>query len=377
MRPPAARVTGGKRRAAARSSDQGHPRRRGRPRRLGRRRSPQDRPPADKGQPRRQRRAVRRVVAGDSDGGHGAPRVYGGDLHRARRVPGLRGARCPPILEGALRGRAGHQAVTVARPAVTGVSCQADAGRRFDSASIVKAVILAALLRWHQETGHAVVPLGAGRGDLMITRSDNDAASELWNWVGLRRLQRFLSLATMKETELGPGPYWGLTQATAHDEMLLLGLLARPNVVLSAGHAPIARPDGPGDPGQRWGTPAGAPAGVTVHVKNGWLPDGTGWHINSIGAFTGQPGDGGGDGGGGGGGGGASDGGTSGDYLIAVLTDRDPTEGYGIDTVEGVARVVHRVPNTHAARRPRSGLVRPRRRRRGSVRGHSDGHLLG
>ena len=73
-------------------------------------------------------------------------------------------------------------------------------------------------------------------------------------------------------------------------------------------------------PGQRWGTPAGTPGGVTAHMKNGWLPDGTGWHINSIGAFTGK----------------------HKNYLIAVLTDGNPSERYGIDTIESVARLVHR-----------------------------------
>ena len=34
-------------------------------------------------------------------------------------------------------------------------------------------------------------------------------------------------------------------------------------------------------------------------MKNGWLPDATGWHINSIGAFTGH----------------------GENYLMAVLTD--------------------------------------------------------
>jgi hypothetical protein len=72
--------------------------------------------------------------------------------------------------------------------------------------------------------------------------------------------------------------------------------------------------------GQRWGTPAGAPGGVTVQVKNGWLPDDTGWHVNSIGAFTGK--------------------GT--DDMIAVLTDDSPSEQYGIGTIEGVARLVQR-----------------------------------
>ena len=56
-------------------------------------------------------------------------------------------------------------------------------------------------------------------------------------------------------------------------------------------------------------------------MKNGWLPDDdTGWDINSIGAFTGK----------------------DKDYLIAVLTDHNPSEQYGIDTIEGVARLVHR-----------------------------------
>jgi hypothetical protein len=73
-------------------------------------------------------------------------------------------------------------------------------------------------------------------------------------------------------------------------------------------------------PAQRWGTPAGAPADVTVHVKNGWLPDNTGWHVNSLGAFTGR----------------------DRDYVMAVLTDKDPSEDYGIDTIQAVARAVHR-----------------------------------
>ena len=38
-------------------------------------------------------------------------------------------------------------------------------------------------------------------------------------------------------------------------------------------------------PAQRWGVPAGARPGVTVHVKNGWLPDPRLWVVNSIGAL--------------------------------------------------------------------------------------------
>src|SRR5262249_58896012 len=45
-----------------------------------------------------------------------------------------------------------------------------------------------------------------------------------------------------------------------------------------------------------------------------------GWHINSIGAFTGH----------------------GRDYMMAVLTDDNPTMAYGVATIEAVARVVHR-----------------------------------
>jgi beta-lactamase class A len=223
-------------------------------------------------------------------------------------------------IQHALHGRADNHAATV-YDAVTGVSCHTNGGRHFDSASIVKAIILAALLRRHQEAGTHLSSFEEREATLMITQSDNDAATDLWDEVGMSGLQHFLDLAGMKETRLGQNGYWGLTQVTAHDEMLLLELLTRPNSVLTAASRRyqlglMARVI----PGQRWGTPAGAPRAVTVHVKNGWLPESGGWHINSIGAFTGQ----------------------NRNYLIAVLTDDNKSEQYGIDTIQAVARAVHR-----------------------------------
>jgi beta-lactamase class A len=205
----------------------------------------------------------------------------------------------------------------------SGVSCQLNATAHFDSASIVKAVILAALLRWHQENGTALSGWERDEATLMITQSDNDAATALWNEVGMSRLQHLLDLTGMTETELGRGGLWGLTRVTARDEMLLLQHLAQPNSVLSAASrsyqlglmAEVIS-------SQRWGTPYGAPRGVTVHVKNGWLHDGTGWHVNSLGVFTrAKP---------------------ARNYQIAVLTTGSPSEQYAINTIQGVARVVHR-----------------------------------
>lgn len=235
--------------------------------------------------------------------------------------PGYRSleARLSADIKGALRGRYGDHAVTVYDRA-TSVYCALNAAHHFDSASVVKAIILAALLRWHQETGE---PLSANEkylATLMITQSDNGAATALWNELGMGRLQHFLDLAKMNQTELGTGGYWGLTQVTAHDEMLLLELLTAGSSVLDA-HSRSYQLELMAKviSSQRWGTPAGAPAVVTVHVKNGWLPDSSGWHINSIGAFTGH----------------------GRNYMIAVLTDDNPSEQYGIDTIKDVARPVH------------------------------------
>jgi hypothetical protein len=68
---------------------------------------------------------------------------------------------------------------------------------------------------------------------------------------------------------------------------------------------------------QAWGVSTGLPRGATLAIKNGWLPLSPGdWQINSIGI--------------------ASD--PAHTYAIAVMTTEDPTEAYGIDTIDGLAR---------------------------------------
>ncbi len=162
----------------------------------------------------------------------------------------------------------------------------------------------------------------------MITESDNDAASDLWAELGYPYLRHFLNLAGMKQTSLGPGGYWGLTQITAHDETLLLRLLVTPNKVLNAASRAYALSlMAQVIPSQRWGVPAGAPKSVTVHVKNGWLPRATHvWRIHSLGVFT-WP---------------------KGWSTIVVLTEDNPTMAYGVDIIQGVARVIHRDLNPSA-----------------------------
>src|SRR5277367_114481 len=99
------------------------------------------------------------------------------------------------ILKG-LRGRNGLHAVSV-YDRVTGVYCLYNGSQHFDSASIVKAIILGALLRWHQETGTPLSSWEKSEAALMITQSDNDAATDLWDEVGMTRLRQFLDAAKM------------------------------------------------------------------------------------------------------------------------------------------------------------------------------------
>jgi hypothetical protein len=221
----------------------------------------------------------------------------------------------------ALRGRVSTVAVGVNDPG-RGLKCWLNGSEHFDSASVVKVIILGALLRKAQDHHRYLTDTEAALADVMITQSDNDAASYLWDELGRGYLQHFLNLAHMTQTFLGPGPYWGLTQITAYNEVLLLRLLLTKNRVLDVASREyalslMARVI----PSQRWGVTAGAPTRFTVHVKNGWLPLPThGWRINSIGCFTGR---------------GAG-------YSIVVLTQNNPTMAYGIATVEAIARVINR-----------------------------------
>jgi beta-lactamase class A len=230
-------------------------------------------------------------------------------------------ARLASDIWAARRSRSDSVALVVADP-ILGVSCSLSGAARFDSASVVKVTILGALLRKALDQHRFLTSTEAAEARAMITVSDNNAASALWAELGHRYLRHFLNLAGMKQTVLGPGGYWGLTQITAHDEVLLLRLLLNRNLVLDTASRRYAL----GlmahvIPSQRWGVPAGAPTRLTVHVKNGWLPLPThGWRINSIGCFTGL----------------------GGGYSIVVLTQDNPTMTYGIRTIEAIARVINR-----------------------------------
>nr|WP_241827049.1 serine hydrolase [Streptomyces graminilatus] len=204
----------------------------------------------------------------------------------------------------------------------TKTTCTYRAQTAYDSASVVKVTVLATLLWDAQKQGRALTATEKSLAKAMITKSDNASTTKLWNQLGLAKVRAFVAAAGMTQTVPGANGYWGLTQITARDEQKLLGLITLTNAVLTDNsRAYILQLMGEVIPSQRWGTPKGAPAGVSVHVKNGWLQRATnGWRVHSVGTFKGG----------------------GHDYMITVLTQGNSTWDYGIASIEGVAKVVHR-----------------------------------
>jgi hypothetical protein len=192
-------------------------------------------------------------------------------------------------------------------------------GDREETASIVKVDILATLL--HQADADDST-LSAGQDDVatgMIEESDNDDATELWDEEGGAPAVAAFD-AKLDMTQTTPNGAWGLTETTPRDQLRLLSHVALKNTILplAARHYELNLMENVVG-WERWGVSAGPPSGVTVALKNGWLPTpNVAWQVNSIGYVHGD----------------------GRDYLIAVMTNDESDEGYGIDTIEGIASLV-------------------------------------
>ncbi len=197
-------------------------------------------------------------------------------------------------------------------------------------ASIVKLDILETLYA-QQRDGSASAPPDRSLAQRMMEDSDNSAATSLWNAVGgPGQIQSFNAAAGLTHTLPSscvscPGfawPGWGLTTTTPADQIALLREVVEPSTLLTD-----AQRKGVLDlmenvtPAQRWGVTGGVPLQATVALKDGWLPLNsakTNWQINSIGWVKGS----------------------GRDYLMAVLTTGNPTEQYGIDTINRLSAMV-------------------------------------
>jgi beta-lactamase class A len=192
---------------------------------------------------------------------------------------------------------------------------------RFETASVVKVDILATLLYQHQQTGTTLSADERDTATAMITQSDNDAASDLWDAIGgASGLAAANKVFGLTRTTPGDDGYWGLTTTTAADQVRLLKVLTAddgPLTATSRGYelGLMARVEGD----QRWGVPdAASDQSTEVEVKNGWLSrsaDGGLWIVNTVGRIV-EPGH---------------------EWLVVVLSSHHASEDAGIAMVEHAA----------------------------------------
>ncbi|HXW32813.1 MAG TPA: serine hydrolase [Acidimicrobiales bacterium] len=190
-----------------------------------------------------------------------------------------------------------------------------------EEASIMKVDILSTLLAQSQNSGQGLTAGQMALCQPMIEESDNDDAQDLWDALGgAPAVSAYDQRVGLGDTTPDAAGYWGLSTTTAADQVLLLERIAYPNALLNAASQAYAMSLLTNvDPTQAWGVSAGVPAGVTVAVKNGWLPlDQGGWQVNSLGIVQGD----------------------GRNYTIAVLTDEGTTEQQGIDAIEGLSALV-------------------------------------
>ena len=209
-----------------------------------------------------------------------------------------------------------------------GQTWQLGAGQAQPEASVVKLDILETLLARPQ--GAALTPADQALARSMIEDSDNDSATSLWEEDGGAAGLTYygdragLSQTTPSQCVACAGfalPGWGLSTTVPQDQLTLLKQLVvpGPSPLLSAAarsYALSLMEHVSAD--QRWGISGGVPAGVTVALKDGWLPlnaAATDWQVNSVGWVSGD----------------------GRDYLISVLTTGNPTEQYGIATISALS----------------------------------------
>ena len=182
----------------------------------------------------------------------------------------------------------------------------------YPSASVVKSMLLAAELRLLHRTG---APLDAGTRDVlraMITISDNDAATAIYDRVGDEGLRAVADRAGM--TDFSVSYAWGNARISAADMALLFADLddafPREHDRFAKGLLGSITPD------QSWGIPVVAPKGWSVRFKGGWRPTELGQLTHQVAELR------------------------SGDrkLAIAVLTDGEPSMGDGIGLIERIGR---------------------------------------
>ena len=184
------------------------------------------------------------------------------------------------------------------------------AGAHFESASVVKVMLMVAYLRRARNRG-------LDDHDRNLLAPDDQALgqrprkSTIYLDVGPGALKKLARDAGMKG--FSTGPTWGSSRIAPGSQARFLYELER---YIPDRHADYAlRLMADIVDRQRWGIPPAVPNGWRIHFKGGWAPEAAGWKINQVALIT------------------------NGErrLSLAVLTRGNPSAGYGHGTVKGVA----------------------------------------
>jgi Beta-lactamase enzyme family len=181
----------------------------------------------------------------------------------------------------------------------------------YPSASLGKAMVLAAYLRRLEAAAAPLTSEARQRLTSMITWSDNKAADALYPAIGDPGMLDVARRARMRS--FVPTGYWSEAQVTADD---MARLMWRLRTVLGQRYRELGmRLLAHVIPAQRWGIPDAAGPSWHAWFKGGWreAPGGQLVHQAALLRGGGQR------------------------VAIAVLTDAQPSQAYGVDTIRGIA----------------------------------------
>lgn len=207
-------------------------------------------------------------------------------------------------------------------------------------ASVAKVMIMIAVMDRAVRDGRDLTEWELSMIRPMITVSDNDTATALWNDLGGGAAVE-ATLRSMGLTRSAPNPAeaWGASRSTPKEVALLLTKLALGETLNKPMRDLALELMGAVVPEQTWGVTSGVPTDrpqqAVIAIKDGWLPTQGGWWVNSAGLvmpLADQPA-----------------------YAMAVLTRQQPSMEYGIATIEGVAARIHAALHAQPVATPTAG----------------------
>ena len=216
------------------------------------------------------------------------------------------------------RSRAPIWGVAIVVPA-RGVAFAENADTQVPVASIVKVLVLLVVLEQAHQDHRPVSEEDLALLWPMVTESDNDATSQLWERIGRgQAVSSYLRSVGVSGFTPDPGTSWGASFASARAMAAILGKLLNGEILDAPSRALALRMLDAVVPEQRWGVSAGTDlaSGDRVELKNGWYPGEEGWRVNSVGIVRPRAGD---------------------PYAIAIVTGSRVSWQEGIDTIEGIA----------------------------------------